>query len=216
MTEVHVETQDFWNPIQSLIEEKCSEFDHVWQKRQRIITTQFLVVFILKLVMSKNKQGYTSVLEELWESHELSVLKDVPVSASSVCEARQKMPAAIFTELNQHLLSRRDTIPLPHWYGHRVFGVDGSKINVPRKILTADYKAPNRDQYYPQGRLSTLYHLGSGLIYDGILSGDKSERTCLLAHMTHLEPGDVLVLDRGYFSYLVLYAVYSAETLMKR
>lgn len=155
--------------------------------------------------MSKNKQGYASVLSELWESNEFSTFKREPVSASSVCEARQKMPAAIFTELNQQILALRETmVPLPLWYGHRVFGVDGSKTNLPRTLLAADYKAPNRDQYYPQGLLSTLYHLGSGLVYDGILSADRSERTCLLAHIECLKSNDVLVLDRGYFSYLVL------------
>lgn len=205
MINTELEAQDFWSPIQSLIEEKCSEFDQVWQKRQRLINSQFLVIFILKLVMSKNKQGYASILAQLWESSELSALKDAPVSASSVCEARQKMPAAIFTELNQHVLSLRESkSPLPCWHGHRVFGVDGSKINVPRELLSSGYKAPNRDQYYPQGRLSTLYHLGSSLIHDGIFSGDKSERTCLLSHMERLQAGDVVVLDRGYFSYLVV------------
>ena len=104
MKKPKLETHDFWNPIQALIEEKCREFDPVWQKRQRIINTQFLVIFILKLVMSKHKQGYASILAQLWESSELSALKEKPVSASSVCEARQKMPATIFTKLNEHLL----------------------------------------------------------------------------------------------------------------
>ena len=99
---------------------------------------------------------------------------------------------------------REESDPLALWCGCRVFGVDGSKINVPHEMLTAGYKAPNRHQYYPQGLMSTLYHLGSGLIYDGILSPDKGERICLLAHMERLLPGDVLVLDRGYFSYLIL------------
>ncbi|WP_211709353.1 hypothetical protein, partial [Moritella viscosa] len=75
------------------------------------------------------------------------------------------MPPAIFTELNQSVLAHQENVTqLPLWYGRRVFGVDGSKINLPRKLLDADYKAPNQDQYYPQGLFSTLYHLGSGLI----------------------------------------------------
>ncbi|NRB41840.1 MAG: IS4 family transposase, partial [Pseudomonadales bacterium] len=205
MKDNKIKKQDFWNPIQAIIEEKCGEFDKVWQKRKRIIDTQFLVIFILKLVMSKNKQGYASVLNQLWESKELSALQPDPVSASSVCEARKKMPETIFTELNQHILAFREkTSPLPLWYGHRVFAVDGSRINVPRELLNAGYKAVHNDQYYPQGLLSTLYHLGSGLIYDGIFSAAKSERACLLEHMECLQSGDVLVLDRGYFSYLIL------------
>jgi hypothetical protein len=99
---------------------------------------------------------------------------------------------------------REKSNPLPLWRGHRVFGVDGSKINVPHELLDEGYKAPNKYQYYPQGLMSTLYHLGSGLIYDGILTPEKSERACLLAHMDQLSEGDILVVDRGYFSYLVL------------
>jgi len=52
--------------------------------------------------------------------------------------------------------------------------------------------------------MSTLYNLGSGLIYDGLLTPDRNERICLLNRMENLSPGDVLVLDRGYFSYLIL------------
>ncbi len=122
-----------------------------------------------------------------------------------LADMRFMQQCPIFTQINQQLLAMREECdPLPLWCGHRVFGVDGSKINVPHELLTAGYKAPNRHQYYPQGLMSTLYHLGSGLIYDGVLSPDKSERICLLAHMEGLSPGDVLVLDRGYFSYLIL------------
>jgi hypothetical protein len=197
--------QDFWSPLQLLIERTCSEFDKIWQTRQRVINTQFLLIFILKLVLSKNSQGYKILLNELWETEEISKLQQQPVSASSVSEARQKMPETIFTLLNQNILELREkSNPLPLWREHRVFGVDGSEINVPHELLTAGYTAPNRHQYYPQGLMSTLYHLGSGLIYDGILSSEKNERHFLLAHMERLFPGDVLVLDRGYFSYLIL------------
>ncbi|MCK5666533.1 MAG: IS4 family transposase, partial [Thiotrichaceae bacterium] len=197
--------QDFWSPLQSLIEELCSEFDKVWQTRKRVINTHFLLIFILKLVLSKNSQGYKILLNELWEKNEIANLQQNPVSASSVCEARQKMPATIFITLNQQILKLREQDdPLPVWHGHRVFGVDGSKVNVPHELLLSGYLAPNKNQYYPQGVMSTLYHLGSGLIYDALLDASRDERALLLEHMEHLSPGDVLVLDRGYFSYLIL------------
>ena len=88
--------QDFWSPLQAVIERLCSNFDKVWQTRKRVITTQFLVTFILKLVLSKNSQGYKILLNELWETAEFSNLQQQPVSASSICEARQKMPETIF------------------------------------------------------------------------------------------------------------------------
>jgi len=55
--------------------------------------------------------------------------------------------------------------------------------------------------------MSTIYHLGSGFIYDCLLSSSKSERHCIIDQMDNLLPEDVLVLDRGYFSYLILYQV---------
>lgn len=197
--------EDFWSPLQTLIAKECSQFDSVWQKRKRTITTQFLVVFILKLVVSKGSQGYKILLNELWGQEEFFELQQAPVSASSLCEARQKMPEEIFSKINKEILVLREkNCPLPLWNGHRVFGIDGSKVNVPRELITAGYKAQNKYQYYPQGLMSTLYHLGSGLIYDGIFSANKSESACLFEHMEHLSSGDVLVLDRGYFSYLIL------------
>jgi hypothetical protein len=96
--------EDFWSPLQAMIEEICQEFDKVWQTRKRVINTQFLVTFILKLVLSKNSQGYKILLNELWETSEFSGLHEQPVSASSICEARQKMPETIFTLINHKVL----------------------------------------------------------------------------------------------------------------
>lgn len=197
---------DFWSPVQKVIEDVCVNFDKKWQIRKRVIDTRFLVLFIFKLVLSKNQQGYKSLLNELWEQQELIQYQQNPVSSSSICEARQKLPEEIFIELNKAiLLSREQATSLQAWHGHRVFAADGSKVHLPHELLLAGYKAPNRDQYYPQGLMSIIYHLESGLIYDCMLSSDKGERYCLLNQMDQLSLGDILVLDRGYFSYLLLY-----------
>ena len=80
-----------------------------------------------------------------WETAEFSKLLQQPVSASSICEARQKMPETVFTLINQKILMMREASnPLPLWRNHRVFGVDGSKLNLPHELLNAGYKAPNR------------------------------------------------------------------------
>jgi len=202
-----VEMSNFWNPVQKIIEDVCVSFDAKWQKRKRVIDTLFLVLFIFKLVLSKNQQGYKSVLNELWEQQALTHYQQRPLSSSSLCESRQKLPEEIFIEINKAiLLKREETLSLSTWHGHRVFAVDGSKINLPHELLAMGYKAPNREQYYPQGVMSTVYHLGSGLIYDCLLiKSGVSERHAVIKQMDMLSPGDVLVLDRGYFSYLVLY-----------
>lgn len=197
---------NFWSPVQKVIEDVCAQFDSKWQIRRRVIDTHFLVLFIFKLILSKNQQGYKSLLSELWEQQELSQYKHSPISSSSLCEARQKLPEELFIDLNRAVISSREKEhPAPLWRGHRIFAADGSKINLPRELLLVGYRAPNREQYYPQGIMSMVYYLGSGLVYDCLLSKDKSERHCALSHMERLSEGDVLVLDRGYFSYLLLH-----------
>ena len=198
--------QNFWEPLQKIISEICASFDKTWQIRKRTIDTNFLVLFIFKLVLSKNRQGYKSLLNELWENPEMSVCQESPVSASSLCEARQKLPEEIFIKLNKAVLSHQEKASSqPRWCGHRVFAADGSKIHLPHELLLEGYKAPNKDQYYPQGLLSIIYHLGTGLVHDCLLSTDGSERNCVISQMDTLSENDILVLDRGYFSYLVLY-----------
>ena len=45
--------------------------------------------------------------------------------------------------------------------------------------------------------MSCLYHLGSGGVYDCLLSSDKSERSCLIEQMDMLSQGDVLLCLRN-------------------
>lgn len=201
---------DIWSLLQKIIDEKCSDFDLLWQKRKRTIDTKFLLIFIFKLVLSKNQQGYGSVLGELWEHEYFYSLQDTPVSASSICEARQKLPSSVFTILNREIVEtyRENGLALT-WKGHRIFASDGCKINLPHQLIDYGYHAPNKYQHYPKGLMSTIYDLQNGFIHDCILTSNKSERECLFAHMDNLNQGDILVLDRGYFSYLLLHQAQS-------
>jgi hypothetical protein len=61
------------------------------ERRKRVFGTQLLIAIILKLVQSKNQQGYGSALIQFWEA---CVAKNIAlpqvnsVAASSLCEAR--------------------------------------------------------------------------------------------------------------------------------
>ena len=56
-----------WSKIIGIVSRVACEFDQQWQKRQRIINTLLLILFIFRLVFSKNKQGYQTTVIELWE-----------------------------------------------------------------------------------------------------------------------------------------------------
>jgi hypothetical protein len=132
------------------------------------------------------------------------------VAASSLCEARQKLSEDIFKELNQELIKHwQKNQELPSWKGHRIFAVDGSRVNVPRELINDSYKlyAEERGRYYPQGLMSCPYNLQEKVVYDFSFVTHMNERLCAIEHMKHLTGKDIIVFDRGYFNYLLLYKI---------
>ncbi|MFZ2538494.1 MAG: IS4 family transposase [Oscillospiraceae bacterium] len=204
-------SMNFWEKFQFIIEQVSQTFDNQWRKRKRVLTTHFLVLFIFKLVLSKNKQGYNSMLCELWDAasrdERLVLPQQSPLAASSICEARQKLPEIVFQKINQEVLLHWNKEKVSsRWQGHRVFAIDGSKLNLPHELSNEGYKIQSKEhRHYPTGLISSLYHLSDGMIYDFSLRADLDERLAAIEHMAHLSAGDILVLDRGYFSYLFLY-----------
>jgi len=202
--------QDFlslWGRAVNIIAEVAQEYDEKWQKRKRVIHSLLLVFLIFRLVFSKNTQSYGTTITEFWHNcHRLKfpLPQKKAISASAFTEARKKLNEAIFIELNQRIIQTSPESTTGRWLGHRLFAVDGSKINLPRELIKAGYLTPQANSYYPQGLLSCCYQLKSKIPYDFDLVSHGNERKCALSHLQTLLPNDVCVYDRGYFSYAAL------------
>jgi len=199
-----------WQRVIGLVASVAEEFDNQWQQRQRVINTLLLMLFIFRLVFSKNKQGYATTVVELWaqcRSMEIVLPQPKPVAASALCNARKKLDAGIFKTLNRRIIATHEQTPESHhWLGRRLFAVDGMKINLPRPLRHADYALPSKNAHYPQGLVSCLYQLKSQIPYDFDLASHMNERRMAQSHLMTLRAGDAVVYDRGYFSYAMLYA----------
>jgi hypothetical protein len=151
-------------------------------------------------------QSYAATIDELWDSCKKL---DVPLpqksaaSQSSFCVARKKLDEEAFRVLNKKIIEtyEKKTDPQYRWLGHRLFAVDGSKINLPRTCIEFGYTVPSKNSHYPQGLLSCLYQLKSKIPYDFDLTRHKNERTAARCHLNALMKEDVVVYDRGYFSF---------------
>ena len=157
---------------------------------------------MLRLVAAPRGQGYRATLCELWEqcaAAGVELPQDEPPAASTACEAREKLDEAAFRRLHREILAHRPDDTL--WKGHRVFAVDGSKITLPRELLHAGYRLPNDSAHFPQGMVSVLYRLRSRIPVDFDLFGHENERAAAAAHLDHAAEGDVIVYDRGYWSF---------------
>lgn len=197
-----------WQKIIVIVAEIAENFDKTWQQRHRVISTLLIILFIFRLVFSKNKQGYGSTITELWEYCDklnIPLPQSKPVSAPAFCNARKKLDESVFKSLNTKIILTYETHQENYlWKNHRLFAVDGSKINLPKQLIESSYQTPFKNAHYPQGLLSCLYQLKSKIPVDFELSPHGDERKLAIRHLDALKKGDVVVYDRGYCSYNML------------
>jgi Domain of unknown function (DUF4338)/Transposase DDE domain len=198
-----------WEKVAHIFNDVAADYDRKWRLRQRVIDTVMLMLLIFRLVCSKNTQSYGTTIDDLWDNCKklnLALPQKNSIAPSSFCAARQKLDEAVFKCANQKILATYAADASCYsWLGHRLFAVDGSKINLPRQLLACGYSTPAKTAHYPQGLLSCLYQLKSQLPFDFDLASHANERLSAMRHLEVLQTDDVVVYDRGYFSYLMLH-----------
>ena len=134
-------------------------------------------------------------------------------TASAYCDARKRLPLAacqaMLTEVIDAALpaTRRDR---HRWLGlHRVFHIDGSTFSMPdTPELREAFGMPSGQATgcgFPVAHLLVLFSAGTGLLLDAwagpLRTGDMAQTPEAAAHLL---PGDVLVGDDSFSSYVHL------------
>ena len=180
--------------------------DARWQKRRRVFDSLLIMLFVFRLVVAPRGQGYRTTLCELWEqcgAAGVELPQDEPPAASTACEAREKLDEAAFKRLHREVLAAGPECP--PWKGRRILAVDGSKITLPRELAESGFRVSD-GAHYPQGMVSVLYRLRDRIPVDFDLFDHENEREAALTHLDHAAEGDVIVYDRGYWSFAMALA----------
>ena len=194
-----------WRDLIGALTAVAAEHDRVWQVRRRVLHTLLVMLFVYRLVLSSGEQGYATTLAELWEQCRalgVALPQPDPVAASAMCRARAKVDENVFRSVHAEILKRASSPPA--WRGHRLFAIDGSKLNLPRPLIRCGYRTPSDTSHYPQGLLSCLVQLPERIPVAFDLRAHGNERRAALDLLPALSPGDVVIYDRGYFSWELL------------
>ena len=118
------------------IADACRDAGHVW--RERVLTP----VVTLQLFFVQILYGNTAC------SH-LRHLTKLPATAEAYCQARMKLPLAVFQILLRAVSQRlhQQTLDDGRWLGHRTFFADGSSFSMPdTPVLQSCFGQPGQQQ----------------------------------------------------------------------
>jgi len=212
---LHKSELDLWEKIQLKIALICKQVDEQSMKRSKKVNALTILLALYRIVFAKNFESYSSLLCELLDTanaHGIRLAFKEPIAASTFSEARKKFSPTVFKQIARAINKLYDDNigdkEEYKWFGRRIFAIDGSKVNVPRdlmKVEKGDYKLPCSHAFYPQGLISCLYQLKSRIAYDFSFVNSMNEQEEALKHIQYLKPGDIVVYDRGYLSYALLF-----------
>ena len=184
--------------------------------RQRTLT--FPVVFLLLLQKTtKSVQRHLHEFLAQWLPEALAPT----ATPGAWTQARAKFKPSAFVELNEEVL-----LPLAYapaqaaqrrtWHGHRLLGVDGSVLRLPATPALAkafgQKQVINQDgptgTTYAEARMSVLYDLLNDLGLDARLEpASMGEVALARQHTGQLQPGDLLLWDRGFTGFGLMASV---------
>ena len=128
---------------------------------------------------------------------------------SAYAQARSRLPLAVFTALHRRIASsiRRHIGGARQWCGRRVFIADGSTIIMPdNEELQRAFPQPTDQKPgcgFPMARMTALFCWASGALLELAVDNIRVHELTLLRRMFNvLKPGDVLLGDRLFCSYV--------------
>jgi len=185
--------------------------------RQCVLTFPVLMLLLLQKSL---KSLQTHAQEFFWQLSQGVAVSSL--SAGAVTHARAKLRPSAFVELNQAVLH---TVYRPahaglveRWHGHRLLGVDSSLVRLPSHAAVGEkfgwVQCANHrglQERYPQGRVSVFYDVINEVALEArLVASTVAETELAHQHLACVQPGDLVLNDRGFTGYRWLVAVRAA------
>jgi hypothetical protein len=131
---------------------------------------------------------------------------------SAFVQYRKKIKPEAFRHLSDVIVDEFYTdnqAGIKLWNGFRLLAVDGSRLTLPQTDELRDIYGETKNQnntVVVQARVSVLYDLINNYVIDGILAPlAKGEGKLAIEHLLHVKKSDLVIYDRGYPSFDLIY-----------
>lgn len=176
------------------IEEACRQAKHRWRKR--LLDPATTIYLFLLQVLHGNTACRHVVHFGGWA-----------FSDSAYCQARKRLPLAVYNWLVERTAATiRTASEGACWLGHRVWIVDGSSFSMPDEPeLQRHFGQPGCQRAgcgFPVAKWLALFHVTTGMLLRSTTAPLRTHDMARVEDISdELEPGDVVLGDRGFCSY---------------
>ena len=136
-------------------------------------------------------------------------------SKSAFVQARKKIKPEVFKHLNQRIIEefyKDNSGVLRQFDDLRILAMDGSRLTLPFTKELEEIYGQTKNQtntYIVQTKACVLYDLLNEICINGVLSSiDTDERTQAKQLLEHCQANDLIIYDRGYPSFELIYEHY--------
>lgn len=177
--------------------------------RNRVLIFKQLLIFITMTTKSALQRD----LDRFYKAVAGEDFSIRSVTKSAFSQARSKVNPAAFTELTNNILDTfYQQAPFLTFDGMRLLAIDGSTLPLPthptigETFGEAKGYGPKADNLHYQARASFLFDTLNLTILDGIISPlSRGERNLAEQHLSGVGKGDLLLLDRGYACFWIMF-----------
>jgi hypothetical protein len=177
------------------IRDACREQNYTW--RRRLLDPVTTISLFLLQILHGNTACQHVVQFGCWT-----------FTDSAYCQARKRLPLRVYHHLLEQtaVASRQATAAEYRWFGHRVWVADGSSFSMPdTPELQAAFGQPTNQRPgcgFPVAKWLALFDVGTGLLLRSATAPLRSHEMSRCAAISDdLEPGDIVMGDRGFCSY---------------
>lgn len=168
-------------------------------KPQRLLWMLFFLAFSAEQTLTERFQATRELLHRLFPRWRLGR------TYTGFTEAAARFAEPLLPAVARHLRQQLRAAAGPHWtrQGWCAFAADGSRVECPRTAANeATLGCAGKARTAPQLYVTTLWHMGTGLLWDYRTGpGTASERRHLEAMLPDLPADALVVADAGFTGY---------------
>lgn len=186
---------------------KVSQKDFTRKRKQSFPNTLIFMMNFLTKSLSIEIENFVDFIR-----NRVGLTKSEAFTKSAFVQCRKKIKPEVFKYLSDHLIEEFYTDndgSVKLWNGFRLLAVDGSRMTLPDTPELEAIYGKTRNQCGPgvvQARVSVLYDVVNQFVIDGCLVPlSTGENKMALRHLEFASIGDLIIYDRGYPSFKLIY-----------